>query len=147
MERLTNERFAEIIRNKAICEFCEDCGDDEICVNCEKVNPATVGELRAFWEELTSLVKARDEGRVVVLPCRVGENVYYIFPNCGGYLGYFISEPYKVTEVGTKGFWTSDILDEQPDAMSVFTPWSDFGKTVFFTRAEAEAALSGGECT
>ena len=65
MERLTNERLAEIIRDKEICEFCEDCDNGEICINCEKINPATVAEIRAFWKELTALVKAKNEWRVL----------------------------------------------------------------------------------
>lgn len=68
MERLSEERFAEIIKDKETCEFCEDCGNDEECLNCEKVKPATVDELRWFWMELSALVKAQDEGRVVELP-------------------------------------------------------------------------------
>lgn len=69
MEKLTYERFAEIIKDKEICEFCEDCGNDEECLNCKKVNPATVNELRAFWMELSALVKAQDEGLVQSMSC------------------------------------------------------------------------------
>lgn len=122
MEKLTKERFAEIIRDKEICEFCEDCGNDEICINCEKVNPATVAELRLFWKELAALVKARDEGRVVVLPCKVGDTLY--------------------TESPIRGMVTSF---KAPDLAWIIENISEFGKTVFLTRAEAEAArLKGG---
>ena len=87
------------------------------------------------------LVKANDEGLCVVLPCKVGEDIFFVLPDFDGYLGYFVSEPNRVTEVGTRGFWTSAIPDDEPDAISDFTLWSDLGKTVFLTRAEAEAAL------
>lgn len=69
VERLSEERFAEIIKDKETCEFCEDCGNDEECLNCEKVKPATVDELRWFWMELSALVKARDEGLIQPMSC------------------------------------------------------------------------------
>lgn len=131
MEKLTNEQFAEIIRDKEICEFCEDCGNDEICINCEKVNPATVAELRLFWKELAALVEARDEGRVVVLP---EDGMLYHFE--------------EIPETGER--WVGN----KPIQKIIFScgfglvgipfDFSQLGKTVFLTRAEAEAALSGG---
>lgn len=68
-------------------------------------------------EELTALVKARDEGRVVVLPCKVGDVLYTASP--------------------VKGMVTSF---EAPDLSWIVENIPQFGKTVFITRAEAEAA-------
>lgn len=121
MEKLTNERFAEIIRDKEICEFCEDCGNDEICINCEKVNPTTAAELRLFWSELSVLVKVRE---IVVETAADREYIDYICPKCGD----IISQRRK----GQKG--------------GVYMPnYHDrCGQRLDWTRAEAEAAIGGG---
>jgi hypothetical protein len=98
-------------------------------------------------EEVAELAKAKADGRLVVLPCKVGDTVYFLIPELemgeGGFnlSGLFISEPHRITEVGTRGFWTSGLPRDKPDGMHDFTPWGDLGKTVFLTRAEAEAAL------
>lgn len=118
MEKLTNERFAEIIKDKEICEFCEDCGNDEECLNCKKVNPATVNELRAFRMELSALVKARDEGLLLEMPCKPGTE---LFGHC-------------------------HVRGANPISRSYFYPpyIPKLGVDAWLTRAEAEAALGGG---
>lgn len=139
---MENNRLLEILHDRERCEFCADGGDDAVCVQCKKVKGISVDELRAYYAHLTKLVKARTDGR-----CKVGDNVYFILSDANGYLGYFVSDEHTVTETGTRGFWTSAIPDEKPDAMSDFTHWGDFGKTVFLTREEAEAALEDAPCS
>ena len=98
-------------------------------------------------QEVRELTKAKQEGRLVVLPCMVGDAVYFLIPELemgeGGFnlSGLFISEPHRITEVGTRGFWTSGLPRDEPDGMHDFTPWGDLGKTAFLTREEADAAL------
>lgn len=72
-------------------------------------------------EKLSAVVKAQEEGRVVVLPCKVGDTLY--------------------TESPISGMVTSF---KAPDLAWIIENISEFGKTVFLTRAEAEAALGGG---
>lgn len=91
-------------------------------------------------EEVQELAKAKADGRLVVLPCKVGDNVYFLLQELDG--EWYVSLPHRITEIGTRGFWTSAFPLEKPNAMDDFTSWSEFGKTVFLSREEAEKALS-----
>lgn len=44
------EKAIAILADKAICEFCEDCGNDEVCIKCKTVYPVTAEELRMFYK-------------------------------------------------------------------------------------------------
>ena len=84
-----------------------------------------VAEIKAFdgiaIDRLCDLAEADRDGRVVVLPCKVGDTVYRIF-----------------NPLGRKPVISAHTL------MSVdyIVRWLDkFGKTVFLTREEAEKAL------
>lgn len=79
----------------------------------------------------------RDEGRVVVLPCKVGDMVRAT-----------ATRPYNDHTIAIDGI----VSDIQTVVRVVYGECryidfliSDFGKTVFLTRAEAEAAIGGGE--
>ena len=82
---------------------------------------------------LRELGKADKEGRVVVLPCKVGDVVY-------GFYGEKTILPMvaKWIETDTDG-WC--IAAQYVPMAPRFYRFSDFGKTVFLTREEAEAAL------
>lgn len=71
--------------------------------------------------------KAREEGRLVVLPCKVGDTLYEPYPG-GGEDGLIDEAKVKEIEIN---IYTN---------MGVYDP-ADIGKTVFLTRQEAEAAL------
>lgn len=89
-------------------------------------------------ERLCELAEADRDGRCVMLPCKTGDPVWFKIEDTDG---EYISED-RVTESGTRGFWTSGILDD-PDGMHLFTEWNEIGKTAFLTRESAEAALKG----
>lgn len=78
---------------------------------------------------------AEEQGRLVILPCKVGDAVFYLNP-------FDEIEKGKITMLQQKadGTWkfrvTTDFShDVTTDAI---------GKTVFLTRVEAEAVLKGG---
>lgn len=86
---------------------------------------------------IQELIRAEQEGRLVVLPCKIGDTVYLV--TNGGI---------KKTEVESIHQWTSDHwkLSTHTDRMSAY--WTGYeidfrgiGKTVFLTREEASAAL------
>jgi hypothetical protein len=84
-------------------------------------------------EEVQSLAQAKAEGRLVVLPCKVGDSIY------------------RPEGLKYSVFWTIANVTIYPDEI-VFTDDSDniftlddIGKTVFLTREEAEKALGVGE--
>lgn len=97
------------------------------------------------WDrsELAKYYELEHEKRLVVLPCKVGDNVYFLLQELDG--EWYVSSPHRITEIGTRGFWTSAFPLEKPNAMDDFTSWSEFGKTVFLTREAAEKALGGAE--
>ena len=73
---------------------------------------------------LRELYEAEKEGRLVALPCKVGDKVYQI-------------DAERVYESEVKGIiYDAGHIDFDERAI---------GKTVFLTREEAEAALKGGE--
>jgi hypothetical protein len=81
-------------------------------------------------EELSALVKARDEGRLVELPCKRGDKVWRI---CGPKGRKFVAERTVLS-----------VTIYEPGQFEIFTNCSDWlGRTVFLTRQEAEAALGG----
>lgn len=74
---------------------------------------------------------------VIVPPVSVGTQVYFVLSDDEE---YFASEPLTVTEVGSRGFWTSGLPHEKPDAMHDFTPWQEFGEGVYLSETEAREA-------
>lgn len=101
---------------------------------------------------LSNLVLADQEGRLVVLPCKVGDTVYVI--DKGDYTHAF--KPYvrskTVREISWKATSRKDlgwglILSGGDCGTSARYKLSSIGKTVFLTREEAEAELAqkGGD--
>ena len=84
-------------------------------------------------EELTALKEAKDDRRLVTLPCKRGDTVYRL---CGPKGRKYIAERH-VTSVEFNGPVT--IIHSTADDV--------LGKTVFLTRDEAEKALMKGDAT
>ena len=125
MERLTNcaQGYCEMYCKKyMLCfEDPEDCTfKDEIKLydaikSIEGIVP---------FDRLLELACADKAGRLVALPCKVGDKVYQI-------------DAERVYESEVKGIiYDAGHIDFDERAI---------GKTVFLTREEAEAALKGGE--
>jgi hypothetical protein len=83
-------------------------------------------------EEVQELAKAKAEGRLVVLPCKVGDTVYVIVDSVD--IPYVRQEKVIAIELWNKNGATT---------MFTRTPYGlfEFDKTVFLTREEAEKAL------
>lgn len=79
---------------------------------------------------------------VVALPCKVGDVVYFVIEDDVTEEGKYISKQ-QINDVSTKGIFVSDSLSEEN--CECFVPYSDFGKSAFYTEEEAERALKGGE--
>lgn len=81
------------------------------------------------------LLDADDEGRLLVLPCKVGDTVY--LPATDDW-GDILS--YEVVEMGIDRDGPYFVInDEDHD----HTPMEELGKSVFLTREDAEKALGG----
>ena len=88
------------------------------------------GIQQAFMER-DKYKQAESEGRLIVLPCKVGDTVWRIV----GPKGHRIVRQRKVLAVTI--YHTGDVIIHTDGAEN------RFGKTVFLTREEAEAALGG----
>lgn len=96
----------------------------EECANAVNIIRIAFSDDTSKAERIRKLLKADKEGRLVVLPCKVGDTVYR--------LQYVEESPQRF------------IVDAVPIKFALV--WLDeFGKTVFFTREEAKAALEAME--
>jgi hypothetical protein len=103
----------------------------------ERVTEVILNALREKAERESGCgakMDAERDGRLVVLPCKVGTRVWVIGQNCDLCRDMYAEEPclfgsceYKEVFESVFGYGMID----------------NFGKTVFLTRAEAEAALKG----
>jgi hypothetical protein len=120
-----------------------------------KEHAATLGRFYELVEELENyrslgdidrlreLVEADKEGRLVVLPCKVGDTVWFLINQFN--VSNETCEPtiveLVVTEMrGNKHNPLWYIAERENGERASFHP-TEIGKTVFLTRAEAEAAL------
>ena len=159
MERLTFEgNFCDIAQCRDLpCKYGGNCTQKEVWERLKQFEDAVQTPEKAAWakktiemafsddtsevERLRELYKADKEGRVVVLPCKVGDTVYMIeriFDIDNGVcdeicarkvIGHGGNNLNKLWLIGSGGICN----------VSIFL--SEFGKTVFLTRAEAERAL------
>ena len=91
-------------------------------------------------DKLCAYEDAEEQGRLIVLPCKVGDTVY--FSEYGRYDSAII-EKITVDETGICFEWVQyeygvDITEVWDDG---YFDYDDIGKTVFLTSEEAEAAL------
>ena len=164
MERLT-EKHIECINDfcyKTGCELYSNCPSldrynrlaayedtglepediKELCTPdiCELATLLRRMILNGWAERLVELVKADEEGRLVELPCKVGDTVWVIN-------SLWVSE-YTVKSV----FWDDVFFqfkaenENYAEDCRYFSFFDErIGKTVFLTREEAEKALEGGQ--
>ena len=150
MERLTFEgNFCDIAQCRELpCKYDGNCTQKEVWERLKAyedagLSPQACAEAREIEETLSGydysisrmveLMKADVEGRVVVLPCKVGDVVY-------GFHGEKTILPMvaKWIETNTDG-WC--IAVQYTPMAPRFYRFSDFGKTVFLTREAAVKAL------
>ena len=91
-------------------------------------------------EQVQELAKAKAEGRLYILPVKVGDAVYF-----ASHL-YEKVEEYQVTEITNPIYDITVIAREhQYIAPIPLCSIADIGKTVFLSREEAEKAIGGGK--
>lgn len=110
---ISKERMLEMAKKLASMDFCP--------------------EQRVFYKNILRMVKADVEGRLLVLPCKVGDMVYEIIeetvPN-----HYFYINEWQVQDVSAKAVKYAD-------------EWESYDyENLYFTREEAEAALEKRRC-
>lgn len=144
MKRLTFDgKFCDISMCRFVPggSFCEDgdCSQRQVWERLKSIEDILGDEYDL--DRLRELVEADREGRCVVLPCMIGDNVYVLNHHLG-----------RVFENEVAGFSVGYQSDNRNSVSTVyvgkygsktFRRWKfqQFGKTVFLTREEAEAAL------
>lgn len=96
----------------------EDCPTCSACWNCN-IPPRKCGYISDALKKLADYEDLEEQGRLIKLPCKVGDDVYYI-------LGIPNETPCVIDKCT---FELSDI--------------NKIGKTLFLTKSEAEAKLKG----
>lgn len=87
-------------------------------------------EILCNYTRLRELAEADKEGRLVVLPCKVGDVLYRASPS-----GVVVHRVVNVVYRGLTSRWYIDTIPNLPYASE------ELGKTTFLTREEAEKAL------
>lgn len=164
MERLTKKRIDDGEAYLACVELPEnEC--DGICTTCWRAGEA-VDKLAAYedtglmpeqvvWmKEVIEIAFDHDksrvgrahelhvadkEGRVVVLPCKVGDTVYFV--NAKQILEFAVVG-YAVDETGISWVCSEHVDKTGHTYERTFSP-DRFGKNTFLTREEAERAMEG----
>lgn len=85
------------------------------------------------FRRLAELLKADMDGRLVVLPCKVGDTVYFRTYDCNGSVDLGI-QPHKVTSIVGHAIVRGGYTD-------VGLSLGQYGVSWFLTREEAEKAL------
>ena len=123
MERLTDKNAAGNYFYPKCFEKCDGLGASSKCDNCEIMT--SVCEKLGKYEDL------EEQGRLVILPCKVGDTLYRLVPKLyRKYVEIKIAQfvinkngIYFITDKGVS--WSADKI----------------GKTVFLTKSEAEQKL------
>ena len=102
---------------------------------------------RKVWERLKEYEDMEEHGRLVVLPCKVGDWVYALWdvPTAAKYVIY-CAEVKEIRISNRNCRPTTTYLLEPIEYRGRRKEYrdDDFGKTVFLTREEAERAIAGG---
>ena len=138
---MTKEYITKNRAKQFVCGHCNEVCSEEPCEpsDCDwmafidkepaaDVVPVVHGELT---EHIHELLRAEKDGRLVVLPCKVGDELWSFstYPAARVY-------GFTVTDISTLNGRT--VLN----TLGCGTLWErDIGKTVFVTREEAEKAL------
>lgn len=88
-------------------------------------------------DRLRELAEADKDGRCVMLPCKVGDTVYFVNAK---HILEFTVVGYAVSETGVSWVYSEHVDKIGNTNERTFSP-DRFGKNTFFTREEAEKAL------
>jgi hypothetical protein len=94
-----------------------------------------------FGNHIAELIVAEQDGRLLVLPCKIGSTVYMATQVFDGSKTKWVIGSRKIDMIGGNALNSVWAVSTQPYELH-FVP-SEFGRSVFLTRAEAEAVLAG----
>lgn len=112
----------------------EDTGlTPEQCENEKAIVESAFSDDTSKAERIRELLKADKDGRMVVLPCKVGDTVYFRTYDCNGTVDLGI-QPHNVTAIVGHAIVRGEYTD-------VGLSQGQYGVSWFLTREEAESAL------
>lgn len=142
MERLTYKTELGVSIDKN-----EDCPTCSICCNCD-IPPRKCLYIKDALEKLAEYEDLEEQGRLIKLPCKVGDKIFLDFAGFGKDVDKFTVKDFHLDcfkngeTILFCDYESNDrTLSGQIDVM-------EFGNTVFLTKSEAEAKLKelrGGE--
>ena len=156
MERLTFEgNFCEIAQCECMkCPYDTACSQKQVWERLKQYEDTGLSPEKVSWmkevveaafdndtsriERAHNLHVADKERRVIVLPCKVGDTVYFV--NAKQILEFAVVG-YAVDETGISWVHSEHVDKIGNTNERTFSP-DRFGKNTFFTREEAEKALA-----
>lgn len=158
MERLTFEgNFCDISKcGYRVCPYDGNCSQKQVWERLKQFEDVFETPEKAAWakqtiemafsddpsevERLRKLAEANKDDRVVILPCKVGDTIYVIAQVLRDHGVHSEISPIQITGIGGNALnkvWLVSMVNRHEIRISP----SEFGKTVFLTREEAEKAL------
>lgn len=146
------ERLTERDNGMTFLVCREGCNGGPACIECEQkaINRLAAYEDTMSIERALELAQAEKDGRLVVLPCKVGDTVYRVIRRKDGG-GHIASATVSGLHMGDTERNRRYKKEKEYIVLKVdgnFCAHVDGGqicKTVFLTREEAEAALKKRE--
>ena len=127
MERLTTNKNE--CNREMICRF-EDC---DICEEyCPHMNEDNCSCLQAVLEKLGEYEDAEEQGLLLKLPCKVGTELF---------LSDYLNAHHRLKEYKFLGSDVAVVIECWEFQRTCTRMLSDFGKTIFLTKEEAEQAM------
>jgi hypothetical protein len=127
--RLTKRDSAgNALKNCEDCKikFRESCCSKQLCLN------ALINKLAAYED-------AEEQGRLVILPCKIGDKVFRVVPKCSrSYIQCPFNGGYGIDRCNN----CDAFIQEESFYLSMF---ENIGKTIFLTYEEAKAAMGKGQ--
>lgn len=129
-----------LVTNKGQCVACISCIEESNCkVEC--------GAIDDCLDKLAEYETAYEEGRLMILPCKLGDVVYEIhsrYTYCTPYRERFDESSCCGCEEECDSHKEYEIIETKMCTLEIIAyniRLGNFGKTVFLTREEAEKAL------
>lgn len=135
MERLTSRKYGKISYTGRIIPYSPYCSG---CITSD----CNCGIVEDMVKKLADYEDLEEQGRLVKLPCNVGDTVYGI--SMGKVITLTVVE---FSIFCMKGEEIINVKCQNDDEFRNYVEW-EFGKTVLFTKSESEARLKelrGGE--
>ena len=131
MERLTDKNDVGSYFYPKCFEKCDGLGASSKCDNCEIMT--------SICEKLGKYEDLEEQGRLIKLPCKVGDVVY--FAHHDRVISSEVLSAKYHAEAENHGVFIRERLTIDVEGVSAEIDFGDIGKTVFLTKSEAEQKL------